>query len=202
MESFIQNYGYFALIVLSIASSACIPVPSEITYIIAGAACTTAVTGHVEFSLWAVIVVCSLSSLVGAQIAYEVGRYAGRPIVERWGKWILVSPKDVDASQRWFEKYGPVTVLVSRVVPFVRSFVSLPAGIAEMKRTVFAVLTLIGSTVWVVILTLLGYAAGKNWHRVSGDFHDAQWPTIIVVVLLLALGFWHRLRSVRRANAS
>ena len=159
-------------------------------------------TGHTQFSLWAIIVIGTLASLVGSQIAYELGRYAGRPIVERWGKWLLLTHKDLDASERWFEKYGSATVLVGRVLPFVRSFVSVPAGIAEMNRARFAVLTAIGSAIWIALLSGLGYAAGKNWHHVSGDFHDAEYPTIAVVVVLLLVAFWHRWRSVRRQNAS
>jgi membrane protein DedA with SNARE-associated domain len=202
VQSFVQHYGYFALIVLSIATSACIPIPSEITYVVAGALCTTAVTGHVEFTLWAVIVVCSLSALVGSQIAYEVGRSAGRTVVERWGKWLLLGPQDLDKSERWFEKYGSATVLFGRLLPFVRSFISVPAGIAEMNRVRFATLTLIGSAAWVALLSSLGYEAGSNWHRISGDFKDAEWPTIIIVVLLLIAAFLHRLRSVRRQDAA
>jgi membrane protein DedA with SNARE-associated domain len=150
--------------------------------------------------LWAVIVSCSLSALVGSQIAYEVGRSAGRTVVERWGKWLLLGPEDLDKSERWFEKYGSATVLFGRLLPFVRSFISVPAGIAEMNRVRFATLTLIGSAAWVSLLASLGYEAGSNWHRVSGDFKDAEWPTIIVVVILVVLAFLHRLRSVRRQN--
>jgi membrane protein DedA with SNARE-associated domain len=201
VESFVQHYGYFALILLSLATSACIPIPSEITYVVAGALCTTAVTGHVQFTLWAVIVSCSLSALVGSQIAYELGRSAGRPVVERWGKWLLLGPHDLDRSERWFEKYSSATVLFGRLVPFVRSFISVPAGIAEMSRVRFATLTLLGSAAWVSLLASLGDAAGSNWHRVSGDFKDAEWPTIIVLAVLVIAAFLHRLRSVRRQNA-
>jgi membrane protein DedA with SNARE-associated domain len=201
VQSFIQNYGYFALIVLTIATSACIPIPSEIVFVFAGALCTTAVTGHAQFTLWAIIVVGTLASVVGSQIAYELGRYAGRAVVERWGKWILLTHRDLDSAERWFEKYGSATVLVGRVLPFVRSFVSVPAGIAEMNRARFAVLTAIGSAAWIALLSGLGYAAGKNWHHVSGDFHDAELPTIAVVVVLLATAIGYRVRSVRRQNA-
>jgi len=201
MQSFIQSYGYFALILLSIAGSACIPIPSEVVFVVAGALCTTAVTGDAQFTLWAVIAVGTLGSIIGSQIAYEVGRSAGRTIVDRWGKWILLTHKDLDSSERWFAKYGSVAVLIGRVLPVVRSFISVPAGIAEMKRDRFVVLTAIGSAIWVALLSALGYAAGKDWHHVSKDFHYAQTPTIIVVVALLIFGLWHRIRSVRRQNA-
>lgn len=202
MQSFVQSYGYVALVVLSIVGSCCVPIPSEITFVVAGALCTSAVTGHVQFSLWAVIVVGTLGSLVGSIIAYEIGRSAGRSIVDRWGKWLLLTHHDLDRSEAWFVRYGSATVVIGRVIPVVRSFISVPAGIAEMKRVRFDVLTVVGSAVWVSLLSALGYAAGSNWHHVSNDFHDAQLPVIIVLVLLIAFGFWHRLRSVRRQRAS
>ena len=202
MQSFVQNYGYFALIVLSIVSSACIPIPSEVTFVVAGALCTAAVTGHVQFSLWAVILIGTVGSLIGSVVAYEVARSAGRTIVERWGKWILMTHKDLDGAERWFEKYGSATVLIGRVLPVVRSFISVPAGVAEMNRARFAVLTVIGSAIWVSLLSSLGYAAGSNWKHVSKDFHDAQGPILIVIVLLIAFALWHRIRSVRRQNAA
>jgi membrane protein DedA with SNARE-associated domain len=201
VQSFITHYGYFALFVLSVLSSACIPIPSEVAYGFAGALCTASVTGHVRFSLWAVIVVGTLGSLVGALIAYEVGRAAGRTIVERWGKWLLLSTKDLDRAENWFARYGPASVLVSRVLPVVRSFISVPAGMAEMNRAKFATLTTIGSAVWVALLAGLGYAAGKNWKHVSGDFHSAEYPIIAIVVLAIAFAIWHRVRSLRRESA-
>jgi membrane protein DedA with SNARE-associated domain len=202
MQSFVQSYGYVALIVLSIVESACAPIPSEVTFGFAGALCTTAITGHAQFSLWAVILIGTAGSLVGSIIAYEVGRTAGRSIVDRWGKWILLTHKDLDAAERWFAKYGSISVLIGRVLPVVRSAISVPAGIAEMARVRFIVLTVIGSAVWVSLLASLGYAAGSNWRHVSKDFHAVQTPTIIVIVLLLIFGFWHRVRTVRRHNAS
>ncbi len=198
MQSFIQHYGYYALFVLSVFSSACIPIPSEVAYGFAGALCTAAVTGHVRFTLWGVIVVGTIGSLAGAIIAYEVGRVAGRTIVNRWGKWILITNKDLERGERWFEKYGAASVLISRVLPFVRSFISVPAGIAEMNRARFAVLTTIGSAAWVALLAGLGYAAGKNWNHVSSDFKTAEYPIIALVVLGLAFLLWHRVRSFRR----
>ena len=202
MQSFVHHYGYFGLLVLSILSSACFPIPSEVAYGFAGALCTTAITGHAQFTVWGVIVVGTVGSLIGAVIAYEVARSAGRTIVDRWGKWLLLTHQDLHASERWFEKYGSWSVLIGRVLPVVRSFISVPAGLAEMKRGRFIILTTIGSAVWVALLAGLGYAAGKNWHHVAGDFHNAQWPIVALIVLALAAALWHRIRTVRRHNAS
>ena len=91
MSSFVQNYGYWALLFLAVIESACAPIPSEVTFGFAGALCTSAVLGHAQFSMWAVILIGTLGSLVGSVIAYEVGRTAGRAIVDRWGKWILLT---------------------------------------------------------------------------------------------------------------
>ena len=152
MSSFVQSYGYWALLLLAIVESACLPIPSEVTFGFAGALCTVAVTGHAQFSMWAVIVVGTVGSVIGSVIAYEVGRTAGRTIVDRWGRFML--------------------------------------------------LTAIGAAAWVSLLAALGYAAGANWERVSKNFHMAQTPTIIIIVLVMALGFWHRIKTVRRHNSS
>ena len=201
MQSFVQSYGYFALVVLSIIESACAPIPSEVTFGFAGAFCTVAVGGASHFSLWLVILIGTLGSLVGSIIAYEVGRTAGRTIVDRWGKWILLTHEDLDAAERGFAKYGSISVLIGRVLPVVRSAISVPAGIAEMKRGRFMVLTLLGSAAWVSLLAGLGYAAGNNWRHISKDFHMFQTPVLVVLVVLIAWGFWHRWRTVRRHYA-
>jgi membrane protein DedA with SNARE-associated domain len=202
MQSFVQNYGYFALLLLSISESACVPIPSEVTFGFAGALCTTAITGHAQFSIWAVILIGTLGSLVGSVISYEVGRSLGRTIVDRWGKWILLTHKDLDSAERWFDKYGAASVLIGRVIPVVRTVISVPAGLAEMRRGPFVALTLLGSAVWVSLLTGLGYAAGSNWQHVSHDFHLAQWPIVAVLVVLLAWGLWHRIRTMRGEHAA
>jgi membrane protein DedA with SNARE-associated domain len=198
MQSIIHHYGYWGLLFLSILTSACFPIPSEVAYGFAGALCTNAITGHAQFNVASVILVGTLGSLIGSIIAYEVGRYAGRAIVDRWGKWLLLTHKDLDAAERWFDKYGDASVLIGRVIPVIRSFLSVPAGLAEMNRVRFAVLTTIGSAVWVALITGLGYAAGKNWNHVSKDFHAAQWPIVVVVVLAIAWAIWHRIRTIQR----
>ncbi|MGH9020936.1 MAG: DedA family protein [Acidimicrobiales bacterium] len=198
MSSFVSHYGYLGLFFASVLSSACVPIPSEVFYGFAGALCTTALTGHARFSLAGVIVVGAIGSLVGAVIAYEVGRSVGRAFVDRYGKWLLLSHRDLDSSERWFARYGAMSVLAGRVIPIVRSFISLPAGVAEMPRVRFAVLTTIGSAAWVALLAGLGYAAGSNWRHVSHDFHVAEWPIIALIVVGLAYGLWHRVRGLRR----
>jgi membrane protein DedA with SNARE-associated domain len=197
MQHFIASYGYIGLFFIALLSSACLPVPSEVAFGLAGAYCTTAFAAHPQFSVVNVVIIGTIGSVVGSVIAYELGRFAGRAIVDRYGKYLLLSHKDLDASEVWFEKYGAPSVLLGRLIPVVRAFISLPAGLAEMKRGRFIVLTTIGSAIWVWLLTELGYRAGKNQHFVK-YFHEAEYPIIALVVLVLVAGVWHRWHSMKK----
>jgi membrane protein DedA with SNARE-associated domain len=202
MQTFIQHYGYVALFLVAVLSSACIPIPSEVAFGYAGAFCTLAVGGAKHFNLAEVIIVGSVGSVIGSVITYEVGRYAGRPIVDRWGKWILLTHKDLDHAEAWFKRYGAISVFIGRIIPVIRAVISLPAGLAEMKRGPFIALSTLGSVIWVAILAYAGKAAGAHWQRVSHDVHKAQLPIIAVVVVLVVAFFWHRIRTVKRHLAS
>jgi len=197
MQHFISQYGYLGLFLLSLLSSACIPVPSEVAFGLAGAYCTTAFSTHAQFSVWPVVIWGTIGAVVGSIIAYELGRYAGRAIVDRYGKYLLLSHKDLDASEVWFAKYGAPSVFFGRLIPVVRAFISLPAGLAEMKRGRFVVLTTIGSGIWVWLLTELGYRAGKNQHFVK-YFKEAEIPIVALVVIVIAAGVWHRWHSMKQ----
>jgi membrane protein DedA with SNARE-associated domain len=203
MQSFIHHYGYAGLFLVAILESMCVPIPSEVTFAFGGALCTTAVATGKPLNIGVVILLGVLGSVVGSIIAYEVGRSAGRAIVDKWGKWVLLTHKDLDTAELWFDKYGSVSVLVGRVIPIVRSVISLPAGVAEMKRGRFIVLTTVGSAVWVSLLTGLGYAAGANWNsHVAKYFHYVQWPVVAIVVLLLVYGYRRRFKTVRAQQSN
>ena len=195
MQSLIQH-GYIAIFIFAMLESACIPIPSEVIFIFAGALCTTAVAVHHPLSVYLVIVVGIFGELTGALISYQVGRTLGRSIVDRWGKWILLSHKDLDSAERWFARFGSMSVLLGRVIPVVRSVISVPAGLAEMGRVRFIALTAVGSAVWISLLVSRGYGAGSSWKRFEKYFHAAQYPIIAIIVLVLAFGLWHRWRAV------
>jgi membrane protein DedA with SNARE-associated domain len=199
VQHFIHHYSYVALFLLALAESACIPIPSEVTFGFAGALCTVAVAGASPLNLIAVIVVGVLGEVVGALISYTVGRTLGRAIVDRWGKWLLLSHRDLDNAERWFDRYGAYSVLVARVIPVVRSVISVPAGVAEMSLAPFVALTAVGSAVWISVLAGLGDGAGHNWKHVERYFHAATYPVLAVVVVVLVGGFVHRWRAVRHA---
>jgi membrane protein DedA with SNARE-associated domain len=200
VQSFVQHYGYAAIFLLALLESACVPIPSEVTFGFAGALCTTAVATSTPLNLGLVILIGVLGELVGALITYAIGRTLGRTIVERWGKWILVSPRDLDRAEQWLDHRGSASIVVARCIPVVRSVISLPAGVAEMNVVRFTALTALGSAAWISVLASLGYGAGSNWRHVERYFHDAQLPVIAIVVAVIAWGVWHRLRSLRAAE--
>ncbi len=205
MQSFVQNSSYWALFVLAMLESACVPIPSEVTFGFAGALSSASFAASVglahPLNPFLIILVGTAGSIVGSIVAYEVGRSAGRAIVESWGKWILLSHADLDRSEVWFGKWGAPSVLIGRIIPVIRTVISLPAGVARMPRPRFIALTAIGCAVWVTLLTLLGRAAGSNWHHVAKIFHALQWPIIAVVVLVVVWGYVLRWRHVRGNHA-
>ena len=197
MQHFISTYGYFGLFIVTVLSSACLPIPSEVAFGLAGALCTTAFSTHPQFSVINVVIIGTIGEVLGAIIAYEIGRFGGRALVDRYGKYLLLSHKDLDSSEVWFDKYGSPSVLLGRLVPVIRALISLPAGLAEMKRVRFIVLTGVGSLMWAVLLTELGYHAGKNQYFVK-YIHDAQYPIGALIVLVVAAGIWHRWHSMKK----
>lgn len=196
MQHFVQQHGYLALFLLSILESMCVPIPSEVTFAFGGALCAASFTAH-PLSLVLVILIGTAGSLVGSIIAYEVGRYAGRPLVDRYGKWVLLTHRDLDKAESWFARSGAVSVLIGRVIPVVRTVISLPAGLAKMGRAQFAVLTTIGAGLWVSLLSGVGYALGSNWKHVANVVHVLQYPVLAVVAVAVVWGLWHRINAVR-----
>lgn len=177
----IENLGYWGVFIGMTLESACIPIPSEVTMPLAG---FVAYRGEMSF-LW-VVVVGVVANLVGSWIAYFVGIWGGRPFLEKYGKYVLISPKKLDMAHEWFDKYGHEAVLISRVLPVIRTFISLPAGIAEMDLKKFSAYTVIGSIPWCLALTYIGYMLGPNWHTIEEYFHYMDIVIVVVVVVLAA----------------
>lgn len=206
MQNFVQQHGYLALFILSILESMCIPIPSEATFGFAGFMTSAVFAAHHahghHLSIVTVIVIGGIGSLVGSAIAYEVGRTAGRSIIDRWGKWILITHADLDKAEAWFEKYGWWSVLIGRVIPVVRTVISVPAGLAKMHRAAFATLTTLGATAWVALLALIGRAAGDRWTHYSHYFKVAQYPIVAIIIVVGGLGLFRRIKTVRAHHAA
>lgn len=185
----IGKSGYVGLFLLSALESAAIPIPSEVVLPFSG---FLAFSGR--FGLWEVVFVSSVANLVGSLVLYFIGRSGGRWILERYGRLVLISQEDLDSWDRWFEKHGSRTVFWSRLLPIVRTFVSLPAGIAGMSVMKFSTYTLLGALPWNFMLAFIGFKAGQNWNILRPYFQKAD--IFIGAVAILAL-IWYFVRHRR-----
>lgn len=192
MAHFIHHWGYLALLLLTVAEAACIPIPSEVTVGYAGYLASTG-----RLNLVAVILLATAGETVGAYISYVVGRTGGRAFVDRFGRYVLLSHADLDRAEHWFERRGEWSVAVGRVVPLVRTFIAFPAGVAEMAPVRFGLLTAAGSLVWIGALAGAGDALGNRWNRLTHGFDTAGYVIAAFVVIAIAAFLLHRLRQVR-----
>jgi LPXTG-motif cell wall-anchored protein len=197
VQQLISQYGYLAVFVLMLAESACIPVPSEVIMMFGGALSAGAVAGAHPL-LSGVVAAGVLGSVAGSYVSWAVGRYAGQAAIRRLGQRVGVREHEIDRATAWFERHGPVAVLVGRVIPVIRTFISLPAGFADMSAGTFGVYTTLGVIPWTAALGIAGYALGANWERVANDFHGPTYVIAGIAVIGLAVVVVRR----RRRNAA
>jgi membrane protein DedA with SNARE-associated domain len=207
----IGDYGLYAVFLLMLVD-AVLPAASEIVMVYAGAVAAGAFAGHsvtffgVEIgSTWWAFVVMASAGLVGytlgSVLGWAVGLYGGRPFLERHGRWFHVTPQKLDRAERWFERWGEATVFFGRVTPVVRSFISIPAGVAEMPLPRFTILTFLGTIPWCFGLAGIGLALGSNWERFHEAFRYADYAIAALVVagVVVLLVRTRRRRLRRRA---
>jgi len=192
VEHFISTWGYLAIAVLTVAEAACIPFPSEVTIGVAG---YLASQGRLDLAL--VIALATVGETVGAYIGYGIGRFGGRPAVERFGRYVLVTHRDLDRAQSWFERHGESSVFVGRILPFVRTFVSIPAGLADMPLLRFGGMTLLGSLVFMTALGTATYELGSRWAELTHGFSVAGYVLVALAVMAIAGAIAVRYRGVR-----
>jgi membrane protein DedA with SNARE-associated domain len=185
--------GYGGIAFLMAIESACIPLPSEIIMPFAGY-----LVYRGELGLVGVSVAGALGCVVGSLAAYAVGARGGRPAIERWGRWVLLSPRELALADRWFERWGRHTVFWARLLPVVRTFIALPAGVARMELWPFVWLTFVGSLPWCGVLAYAGLRLAENWSRVRESLHGLDVTVAVVVGLGVAWMIWHRVRELRR----
>ena len=200
MQHLISQYGYLAVFVLMLAESACIPVPSEVIMMFGGALAAGAVAGA-HPSLAGVFAAGVLGNVAGSYIAWAVGKYAGQTAIRRWGRRVGIREHEIDKATAWFERHGPVAVLVGRVIPVIRTFISLPAGFAEMPAATFGLYTTLGAIPWTAALAILGYALGANWEHVANDFHGPTYAIAGILVIGLVAVIVRRRRAKAAAPA-
>ena len=182
----IARLGYAGVVLLMAIESACIPLPSEIIMPFSGYLVYTG-----RFNLWAVGVAGAFGCVVGSLVAYWVGMYGGRPLIEKYGRYVLVSSHDLDMADRWFARFGEVIVFGSRLLPAVRTFIAFPAGVARMNIKKFVIYTFAGSLPWCIGLAYVGQRLGEKWDKdptLRNLFH--RFDFIIGILLLAAVAWW------------
>jgi len=191
--------GVFALMALG---SACIPIPSEVVMLFAGFAVANPgeSASHHHMTMLGIILAGLLGTMVGSWVAYGVGRGGRLELLERHGGKVHMGPAQIDRADRWFKRYGETTVLFGRLVPLVRAFVSLPAGVARMPIGRFTVLSLIGTTPWVVGLAFLGQALGGDWTSARKYFEYVDYAIVAIAVVGVAWAIIHRRRRADPAT--
>jgi membrane protein DedA with SNARE-associated domain len=174
----IDALGLPGIFVLMVAESACIPIPSETTFLFAGFN-----VARGEYSLFAVVATGTAANVVGSWLAYAVGYYGRIDILEKHGRKLHIKPSHLEWADRWFERYGAATVFFTRMLPIVRTFISLPAGVARMPFWKFTVLTTLGCVPWILMLTLIGREVGSRWESWKDKLHYIDYAVLVLIVL-------------------
>jgi membrane protein DedA with SNARE-associated domain len=193
----ISTLGYSGVVLLMAIESACIPLPSEIIMPFSGYLVSTG-----QMNLWGVAVAGAVGCVLGSLIAYWVGMYGGRPLIEKYGRYILLSRHDLDLADRWFAKYGEIIVFVSRLLPAIRTFIAFPAGVARMNLTKFVIYTFAGSLPWCLGLAYAGQKLGEQWNKddtLKTWFHRFDFVIGILAVLAVSWWIWRHIKHSRVA---
>ena len=185
----ISSMGYGGVVLLMAIESACIPLPSEIIMPFAGYLVYTG-----EMQLWLVALAGAVGCVLGSLVAYYAGAYGGRPFVEKYGKYILISLHDLDLADRWFQRNGSATIFVGRLLPVIRTFIAFPAGVARMNLWRFNLYTFVGSYIWCLGLAWIGMKLGENWNTLGVYFH--RFDAAIGVILLIGV-IWYVRRHLK-----
>jgi membrane protein DedA with SNARE-associated domain len=183
IKSIIGGTGYAGIALLMAIESACIPLPSELIMPFAGY-----LVYEGSMKLFWVATAGAIGCNLGSLVAYEIGRYGGRPLVERYGRWILMGRRELDWADRFFERWGQAAVFIGRLLPVIRTFIALPAGVAHMPRGRFHLYTFLGSWPWCLVLAYFGMKMGENWRSLGKYFH--QFDAVIGLLLLAAIGWF------------
>lgn len=198
---FISTLGYFGVFLLMTLESALIPIPSEVTMPFSGSLVASGI-----FNFWVVVLVGTLGNLFGSLLAFGLGWWGEetvvRGLISKYGKYILVSEHEYDQSERWFRNHGELIVFASRVLPVLRTFISLPAGVARMKPMKFITYTVVGCFIWSFVLTQIGVTLGKNWNTIGGYFHKFDFVIVGAAVLVVVWYVWHKLKRFKKSSVS
>jgi membrane protein DedA with SNARE-associated domain len=203
MQSFIVSHAVYAIILFGVLEAMCIPWSSEVTFLIGGAVASGGLAGaHQHPSLLTVIILGTLAEMVGSYISYYVGRVGGKPLVHRWGRYVLVTEGDVARAERFLVGRGAWALPVARILPVIRAFASIVAGLVDIPPIRFGILSLIGTVVYVTALSSIGYSLGGEWSKFNHTFSLAGYVVAVLVVVALVVFAVHRVREFRREAAA
>ena len=201
MEHFLETWGYVAIFALSFISAMGLPVGAEVALIYGGVLASGQIPDEPHhLSLVVVIVVATLAELLGSLAGYLIGYFGGRALVDRVGKYVLLTHRDLDRADAWFARRGEPFVLFGRFIPLLRSFVSFAAGLGEMAMAKFVIFTVIGCAIWCTALVSLGYSLGSSYNHVLKAFSAAGYIAAALVIVAVVVLFLHRLRVVREEH--
>jgi membrane protein DedA with SNARE-associated domain len=203
MQSFLVSHAIYAIVLFGVLEAMCIPISSELTFLLGGAIASGGVPGtHQHPSLALVIILGTAAELVGSYISYGVGRAGGHPLVRRWGRYVLITESDVARAERFLEGRGVWALPVARMLPFVRAFASIVAGLVDIPPVRFGVLSLIGTLIYVCALSSIGYSLGNEWSKINHGLTLASYIVVALVVIVIVGFVLHRLREFRREAAA
>jgi membrane protein DedA with SNARE-associated domain len=183
----VEQLGYYGIFIGMGLGSACIPIPSEIIMPFSGY-----IAWEGKLNIIAVIFVGALGCLVGSLLAYSAGRYGGRPFLEKYGRYVLIRKHEIDRAHEWFERHGEMAIFLSRMLPVIRAFISLPAGIAKMDVKKFSVYTFLGSLPWCFALASAGILLGQSWRVIGNAFTSLGIAVLLVVIAILGYVTYRR----------
>jgi membrane protein DedA with SNARE-associated domain len=203
MESFLISHAIYAVVVFGVLQAMCVPISSELTFLLGGAVASGAISqAHQHPSLAAVIILGTLAEMIGSYISYGIGRAGGHPLVHRLGRYVLITERDVARAERFLVGRGVWALPVARMLPFVRAFASIVAGIVEVPALRFGILSFIGTAIYVTALSFAGYKLGGEWTKVNHSLTQATYVLAAVVIVAVAAFVALRLREFRRETAA
>ncbi len=195
--SFINQTGYIGIFLLMTAEAALIPIPSEVTMPFSGFLSTTG-----RFNLFLVIFIGTFGDLTGSMLAYWLGHWGEDRLIRSWikkyGKYLLISEGEYDQSESWFRKYGQNIIFVSRLLPVIRTFISLPAGVSKMSFVKFSLFTFLGSLIWTALLAIIGFYLGKNWNSIEIYYRRFEYIVLFLVAGLAIFYIYRKLKHLRK----
>jgi len=197
LESLYERFGYVGVVIAMTIESCAIPLPSELILPFAGWSVSRGLIEPLTsspWSYWAAVLAGVVGNTLGSLASYAIGAYGGRPLVERYGKYVLISAHDLELAERWFARFGEVTVFFSRMLPIVRTFISVPAGIARMPLWRFTLFSILGTVPWVMLLVWGGMQLGDHWLELKQSLKGLDYLVAAAIVAAVGVFVWRHVR--------